>query len=192
MRHRDRGDEPDPTGQWRDEGRGQQGVHTPADPVGRVRGVLPEQPGLYAEGVLERDEVEQAALGRAGQVRPVAGRKQRVGTTGRGRAKLELNSRHRRGLVAGLLARWAEGAAFNTWGVFAITYATATAKVNKVVVLLGVTAGALLMAALTPVAGRLADRFGRRRVFGTGVVGFGLTVVPSLVVVRSGSAALTV
>ena len=76
--------------------------------------------------------------------------------------------------------------------MFAITYATATAKVNKVVVLLGVTAGALLMAALTPVAGRLADRFGRRRVFGTGVVGFGLTVVPSLVVVRSGSAALTV
>jgi MFS family permease len=99
---------------------------------------------------------------------------------------------HRRGLVAGLLARWAEGAAFNTWGVFAITYATATAKVDKVVVLLGVTGGALLMAALTPVAGRLADRFGRRLVFGTGVVGFGLTVIPSLLAVRSGSAALTV
>jgi MFS family permease len=99
---------------------------------------------------------------------------------------------HRRGLVAGLLARWVEGAAFNTWGVFAITYATATAKVDKVVVLLGVTGGALLMAALTPVAGRLADRFGRRRVFGTGVVGFGLTVIPSLLAVRSGSAALTV
>jgi MFS family permease len=99
---------------------------------------------------------------------------------------------HRRGLVAGLLARWAEGAAFNTWGVFAITYATATGKVDKVVVLLGVTGGALLMAALAPVAGTLADRFGRRRVFGTGVVGFGLTVIPSLLAVRSGSAALTV
>ena len=99
---------------------------------------------------------------------------------------------HRRGLLAGMLARWAEGAAFNTWGVFVITYATATAKVDKVVVLLGVTAGALLMAALIPVVGRLADRFGRRRVFGTGVAGFGLTVVPSLLAVRSGSSALTV
>jgi MFS family permease len=99
---------------------------------------------------------------------------------------------HRRGLLAGMLARWAEGVAFNTWGVFIITYATVTAKVDKVVVLLGVTFGALLMAALTPVAGRLADRFGRRRVFGTGVLGFGLTVVPSLLAVRSGSVALTV
>jgi MFS family permease len=93
---------------------------------------------------------------------------------------------HRRGLAAGLLARWAEGAAFNTWGVFAITYATATVKVDKVTVLLGVTGGALLMAALTPVAGVLADRFGRRRVFGVGVAGFGLTVIPSFLAVRTG------
>lgn len=93
---------------------------------------------------------------------------------------------HRRGIVAGMLARWAEGAAFNTWGVFAITYATATVGLSKVVVLLAVTAGALLMAALTPVAGRLADRFGRRRVFGIGVAGFGITVVPSFLAVQSG------
>lgn len=93
---------------------------------------------------------------------------------------------HRRGIVAGMLARWAEGAAFNTWGVFAITYATATVGLSKVVVLLAVTAGALLMAALTPVAGRLADRFGRRRVFGVGVAGFGITVVPSFLAVQSG------
>jgi MFS family permease len=93
---------------------------------------------------------------------------------------------HRRGLLAGMLARWAEGAAFNTWGVFAITYATVTAGINKVVVLLAVTGGALLMALLVPVAGGLADRYGRRLVFGTGVVGFGVTVVPSFFAVRSG------
>jgi MFS family permease len=93
---------------------------------------------------------------------------------------------HRRGLGAGMLARWAEGAAFNTWGVFMITYAVGVAEVDKVTVLLGVTGGALLMAALTPVAGWLADRFGRRRVFGFGVAGFGLTVIPSFLAVRSG------
>jgi len=93
---------------------------------------------------------------------------------------------HRRGLAAGMLARWAEGAAFNTWGVFVITYATATVHVDKVVVLLGVTAGATLMAILTPVAGALADRFGRRRVFATGAAGFGITVIPSFLAVGTG------
>jgi len=93
---------------------------------------------------------------------------------------------HRRGLALGMLARWAEGAAFNTWGVFVITYATVTVGVDKVVVLLGVTAGATLMAVLTPVAGALADRYGRRLVFMTGAVGFGITVVPSFLAVRTG------
>jgi MFS family permease len=99
---------------------------------------------------------------------------------------------HRRGIAAGMLARWAEGAAFNTWGVFAITYATATVGMDRVVVLLAVTAGALLMAAVAPVAGLLADRYGRRLVFGTGAAGFGITVVPSFLAVQSGSEPLVV
>jgi MFS family permease len=99
---------------------------------------------------------------------------------------------HRRGIAAGMLARWAEGAAFNTWGVFAITYATATVGMDRVVVLLAVTAGALLMAAVAPVAGLLADRYGRRLVFGTGAAGFGITVVPSFLAVQGGSEPLVV
>jgi MFS family permease len=99
---------------------------------------------------------------------------------------------HRRGIAAGMLARWAEGAAFNTWGVFAITYATATVGMDRVVVLLAVTAGALLMAAVAPVAGVLADRYGRRLVFGTGVAGFGITVIPSFHAVQTGSQPLVV
>jgi MFS family permease len=99
---------------------------------------------------------------------------------------------HRRGIAAGMLARWAEGAAFNTWGVFAITYATATVGMDRVVVLLAVTAGALLMAAVAPVAGVLADRYGRRLVFGTGVAGFGITVIPSFFAVQTGSDPLVV
>jgi MFS family permease len=97
---------------------------------------------------------------------------------------------HRRGLGLGMLARWAEGASFNTWAVFAISYATATVHLNKVDVLAAVTAGALLMALLTPVAGWLADRHGRRAVFGAGVVVFGVSVLPSFYALRSGSMAL--
>ncbi|WP_028927503.1 MFS transporter [Pseudonocardia acaciae] len=97
---------------------------------------------------------------------------------------------HRRGLGLGMLARWAEGASFNTWAVFAISYATTTVRLNKVDVLLAVTAGALLMAALTPVAGALADRYGRRAVFAAGVVAFGVTVLPSFYALRSGSTVL--
>ncbi|GAA1389245.1 MFS transporter [Pseudonocardia kongjuensis] len=93
---------------------------------------------------------------------------------------------HRRGLGTGMLARWAEGAAFNTWGVFVITYAVTTVGVDRVLVLVAVTAGALLMAVVTPLAGLLADRFGRRRVFGTGAVLFGLSVIPSFLLVGTG------
>jgi MFS family permease len=40
------------------------------------------------------------------------------------------------------------------------------------------------MALLTPVAGWLADRYGRRRIFGIGAAGFGITVVPSFFACR--------
>ena len=41
-----------------------------------------------------------------------------------------------RSTVLGMLSRWGEGAAFNTWGVFAISYATGTLKLDKVPVLI--------------------------------------------------------
>ena len=84
----------------------------------------------------------------------------------------------RRNTIAGCLARWAEGSAFNTWGVFAITYATATLAMNKVDVLLAVTVAALVMAVVIPFAGVLADRFGPARVYGTGVLLYGIAVFP--------------
>src|ERR1700712_6131371 len=77
-----------------------------------------------------------------------------------------------------MLPRWGEGAAFNTWGVFAISYATATLKLEKVSVLIAVTVAALLMAALLPVSGLLADRFGAKRVYASGIAAYGLAVFP--------------
>ncbi|WP_421842316.1 MFS transporter [Mycobacterium sp.] len=86
--------------------------------------------------------------------------------------------RTRRNTVLGLLSRWAEGSAFNAWGVFAISYATGTLGLNRVSVLLAVTIAALLMAALLPVSGALADRFGARQVYLTGVACYGAAAFP--------------
>ncbi|OBI89754.1 MFS transporter [Mycobacterium sp. 1245805.9] len=87
--------------------------------------------------------------------------------------------RSRRNTLLGLLSRWAEGSAFNTWGVFAISYATGALGFNKVSVLVVVTVAALLMAALLPVSGILADRFGPRRVYLVGVACYGLLAFPA-------------
>jgi MFS family permease len=87
--------------------------------------------------------------------------------------------RSRRNTVLGLLSRWAEGSAFNTWGVFAISYATGALGFNKVSVLVVVTVAALLMAVLLPLSGILTDRFGPRRVYLAGVACYGLLAFPA-------------
>ena len=88
-------------------------------------------------------------------------------------------ARSRRNTLLGLLSRWAEGSAFNTWGVFAISYATGALGFNKVSVLVVVTIAALLMAVLLPVSGALSDRYGARRVYLVGVALYGLAVFPA-------------
>jgi len=87
--------------------------------------------------------------------------------------------RSRRNTVLGLLSRWAEGSAFNTWGVFAISYATGALGLHRVSVLVVVTIAALLMAVLLPVSGALTDRFRARRVYLAGVACYGLAAFPA-------------
>lgn len=87
--------------------------------------------------------------------------------------------RSRRNTLLGLLSRWAEGSAFNTWGVFAISYATGALGLNRVSVLVVVTIAALLMAVLLPVSGVLTDRFGARRVYLAGVACYGIAAFPA-------------
>lgn len=84
-----------------------------------------------------------------------------------------------RATVLGMLSRWGEGAAFNAWAVFAISYATATLHLGKVPVLVAVTVAALLMAALLPVSGLLVDRFGAKTVYAGGLAAYGLAVFPA-------------
>ncbi|AFJ37494.1 major facilitator superfamily protein [Mycobacterium intracellulare subsp. yongonense 05-1390] len=87
--------------------------------------------------------------------------------------------RARRNTLLGLLSRWAEGSAFNTWGVFAISYATGALGLNRVSVLVAVTVAALLMAVLLPISGRLTECFGARRVYLVGIACYGLTAFPA-------------
>jgi MFS family permease len=87
-------------------------------------------------------------------------------------------ARERRNTVLGLLSRWGEGASFNTWGVFAISFATGHLGIRQVPVLLAVTLAALVMAVFIPVSGALSDRFGPRRVYITGITAFGILVYP--------------
>jgi MFS family permease len=87
--------------------------------------------------------------------------------------------RSRRNTVLGLLSRWAEGSAFNTWGVFAISYATGALGMHRVSVLIVVTIAALLMAVLLPISGALTDRFGARRVYLAGVACYGVAAFPA-------------
>ncbi|AKK30479.1 MFS transporter [Mycobacterium sp. EPa45] len=94
-----------------------------------------------------------------------------------------------RSTVLGMLSRWGEGAAFNTWGVFAISYATATLHLGKVPVLIAVTAAALVMAALLPVSGLLVDRFGAKVVYGSGIAAYGLAVFPAFALFNTHSIA---
>ncbi|MGW8376939.1 MFS transporter [Streptomyces sp. ODS28] len=96
----------------------------------------------------------------------------------------------RRHTVLGMLARWGEGAAFNTWGVFALTYATGTLELPRTPVLLGVTLAALVMAVLIPVSGRLTDRYGARRVYGVGMVAFAVSVFPAFGLFGAGGPAV--
>lgn len=94
-----------------------------------------------------------------------------------------------RSTALGMLSRWGEGAAFNTWGVFAIAYATSTLGLEKVPVLVAVTAASLLMAVLLPVSGLLTDRFGPKRIYTVGIAAYAVAVFPVFALFGTGNMA---
>jgi MFS family permease len=101
-------------------------------------------------------------------------------------AELAREPASRRHTLLGMVARWGEGASFNTWGVFSLTYATQTLHHPRTPVLLAVTVASLVMAALLPLSGVLADRAGARRVYLVGMGLFALSVYPAFWLLGAG------
>lgn len=102
----------------------------------------------------------------------------------------ELLRRQPRQLLQGMGTRWIEGLTFNAYAVLAVAYVTGDVGVSKTVVLNGIVVGAAVGVVFTPFCGHLSDRFGRKRVYGTGVVAIALFTVPSFALMRTGSPAL--
>lgn len=97
----------------------------------------------------------------------------------------------RRNTVLGLLSRYSEGAAFNTWAVFFLTYATGTLGLPRNDVLIGVMAAALVLAVLIPVVGRIGDRRSPRLLYALGSALFALSVYPAFLAFQLRSPLLT-
>jgi metabolite-proton symporter len=92
---------------------------------------------------------------------------------------LELIRKHTREVLLGMGCRYIEGVAFNIYGVFVIAYLVTALKLPRTTALLAVTIASVIMIFFIPVFGRLSDRLGRRKVFGTAAAITGLLSFPA-------------
>lgn len=89
----------------------------------------------------------------------------------------------RRHIFLGMGSRWAEGVAFNTWAVFAISYGADTLGMNRNTMLIAVMMAAAAMLIFIPVFGNLSDTMERRKVFTFGVVSVAVLAYPAFLLV---------
>ncbi|HXF79955.1 MAG TPA: MFS transporter [Usitatibacter sp.] len=103
---------------------------------------------------------------------------------------LDLLRTHPKQVLQGMGMRWIEGLTFNAYAVLAVAYATQYVHVARTVVLNGIVIGAAFGVVLVPFYGHLSDRFGRKAVYGTGVLAIALFTFPSFALIRTGSTPL--
>ncbi len=102
----------------------------------------------------------------------------------------ELLRRQPKQLLQGMGTRWIEGLTFNAYAVLAVAYITQYVHVSKTIVLNGIVVGAAFGVVLTPIYGHLSDRFGRKKIYRTGVIAIALFTFPSFAMMRTGSTVL--
>lgn len=88
-------------------------------------------------------------------------------------------------LTACVGARFVEGIAFNVFGVFSLTYLTASCGVDKTHSLFIIVAAAAVMAVAIPFWGMKADKLGRMRIFAVAALLLGITAFPSFWVLHN-------
>ncbi|RRD69850.1 MULTISPECIES: MFS transporter [unclassified Desulfovibrio] len=88
-------------------------------------------------------------------------------------------------IALGVGARWIDGVFFNVLAVFSITYLVQQIQTSRTEALTAVMLAALLMCPFILIAGRLADRFGRGRVYGLASLACGISIFPSFWLMQS-------
>lgn len=107
---------------------------------------------------------------------------------------IELLKRDTKHVLLGMGARYIEGAWFNLFGVFLISYLTNNLHQPRIYALNSAIIASCLMIIFMPIFGHLSDRIGRRAVYGWGSVILGLAIFPAFQLMQLGplSAMVTV
>jgi len=92
---------------------------------------------------------------------------------------VELLKRAPKLVLLGMGARYIEGAWFNLFGVFMISYLTNNLHQPRGSALNAVIIASFLMIAFMPIFGHLSDKIGRRAVYGWGSIVLGLVIFPA-------------
>lgn len=92
---------------------------------------------------------------------------------------VEMWTKHKGNVLAGMGARYIDGVAFNIFGVFSISYLASTLHVNRTEALVGVMLAALVMVGTIPLFGHLSDKIGRTKVYLIGSLVTGFAALPS-------------
>ena len=88
-------------------------------------------------------------------------------------------------IALGVGARWIDGVFFNVLAVFSITYLVQQIHTTRTEALTAVMFAALLMCPFILIAGHLADRFGRGRIYGLASLACGISIFPSFWLMQS-------
>lgn len=82
-------------------------------------------------------------------------------------------------ILLGIGCRWIDGVFFNVLAVFSISYLTQRLGMDRTSAIIPITIAALVMAPAILYCGKLADRFGRARVYSTASLLAGISVFPA-------------
>ncbi|MBV2363743.1 MFS transporter [Streptomonospora nanhaiensis] len=99
---------------------------------------------------------------------------------------------HWRAVLIAVGVKVVETAPFYIFGTFVVSYATGTLDYSNTVALNSVTAAAVVATVAIPLAGRLSDSWGRRRVYVIGTVALAVFAVPYFLMLQTGAGLMLV